>query len=266
VEIRDKILCLNPCLPEELQDLRLSIHYRGHWLRRCVPHEPCRPYLSASLNDTVPNGREADDRAPKQHLLTTHWHTLDVQAMLDKLGSSASGLTPSEAKDRLEQFGPNRLRPPQRHSPLIRLPLQFHNILIYILLVAGLAAVLLQHWIDTGVILGVVVINALIGFIQEGKAEKALEAITRLLSLEATVIRDGKRQSLPAEALVPVMWWCCAQETRSQPTCTSRRSVNCASTKPCSPGNPFRRRRLPRFSPTTPTWATDAAWRSPARW
>jgi magnesium-transporting ATPase (P-type) len=202
----------------------------------------------------------------KQHLLTTHWHTLDVQAMLDKLGSSAAGLTPSEAKDRLEQFGPNRLRPPQRYSPLICLLLQFHNILIYILLVAGLAAALLQHWIDTGVILGVVVINALIGFIQEGKAEKALEAITRLLSLEATVIRDGKRQSLPAEALVPVMWWCCAQETRSQPTCASQRSVNCASTKPCSPGSPSRQRRLPRFSPTTPTWATDAAWRSPARW
>jgi magnesium-transporting ATPase (P-type) len=134
---------------------------------------------------------------------TVHWHTLDGQATLDTLGSSAAGLTPAEAKNRLDQFGPNRLRSPPRQGPLIRLLRQFHNILIYILLVAGLATALLQHWIDTGVILGVVVINALIGFIQEGKAEKALEAITRLLSLEATVMRDGRRQIVPAEALVP---------------------------------------------------------------
>jgi magnesium-transporting ATPase (P-type) len=105
----------------------------------------------------------------KQALLRTHWHTLDIQAALDKLGSSAAGLKSSEAKGRLAQFGPNRLRPPQRHGPLIRLLLQFHNILIYILLAAGLATALLEHWIDTGVILGVVVINALIGFLQEGQ-------------------------------------------------------------------------------------------------
>lgn len=62
---------------------------------------------------------------------------------------------------------------------------------------------MLEHWIDTGVILGVVIVNALIGFIQEGKAEKALEAITQMLSLDATVIRDGKRQTMAAEDLVP---------------------------------------------------------------
>jgi magnesium-transporting ATPase (P-type) len=140
---------------------------------------------------------------PSPDLLATHWHTLDIQAALDKLGSTDKGLKSSEAKDRLKQFGPNRLRPAQRRGPLVRLILQFHNILIYILLGAGLATALLEHWIDTGVILGVVVINALIGFIQEGKAEKALEAITRMLSLEATVIRDGKRQTQPAEDLVP---------------------------------------------------------------
>jgi magnesium-transporting ATPase (P-type) len=133
----------------------------------------------------------------------THWHALDIRATLDRLGSSAAGLTSAEAEDRLRRFGPNRLRPPQRHGPLTRLLLQFHNILIYILLAAGLATALLGHWIDTGVILGVVVINALIGFLQEGKAEKALEAITRMLSLEATVVRDGRRQTVPAEGLVP---------------------------------------------------------------
>jgi magnesium-transporting ATPase (P-type) len=137
------------------------------------------------------------------NLLAPPWHSLDSQATLDKLGSSPEGLKQSEAKDRLKQFGPNLLRPPQRRGPLVRLLLQFHNILIYILLVAGLATALLEHWIDTGVILGVVVINALIGFIQEGKAERALEVITQMLSLEATVIRDGKRQTVAAEDLVP---------------------------------------------------------------
>jgi magnesium-transporting ATPase (P-type) len=138
-----------------------------------------------------------------QDLIITPWHTLEVTSALDQLGTSTSGLESSEATRRLSQYGRNRLRPPQRQGPLIRLLLQFHNILIYILLVAGLATALLQHWIDTGVILGVVVINALIGFLQEGKAEKALEAITHLLSLEATVKRDGKRHTLPAEELVP---------------------------------------------------------------
>ncbi len=136
-------------------------------------------------------------------LRATHWHTLDIQGTLDRLGSTTEGLEFSEAKDRLKQFGPNRPRPARRHGPLVRLLLQFHNVLIYILLVASLATALLEHWIDTAVILGVVVINALIGFIQEGKAEKALEAITRMLPLEATVIRDGKRQTVTAADLVP---------------------------------------------------------------
>jgi magnesium-transporting ATPase (P-type) len=140
---------------------------------------------------------------PTPDLQATSWHAIEIQAVLDKLASTAKGIASSEAKSRLETFGPNRLRPPRRRGPILRLILQFHNILIYILLAAGFATALLEHWIDTGVILGVVVINALIGFIQEGKAEKALEAITQMLSLEATVIRDGKRQTVAAQDLVP---------------------------------------------------------------
>lgn len=71
------------------------------------------------------------------------------------------------------------------------------------LLVSALITGLLRHWIDTGVILGVVLINAIIGFIQEGKAESALEAIRKMLSLEATIVRDGKRMSIFSEELVP---------------------------------------------------------------
>jgi magnesium-transporting ATPase (P-type) len=131
------------------------------------------------------------------------WHALDVERVTSELEATSEGLTEELVKERLDRFGPNRLRPPHRRGPLLRFLMQFHNILIYVLIVAGVATAILQHWIDTGVIFGVVVINALIGFIQEGKAERALEAITRLLSLEATVIRGGRRQTIPAEKLVP---------------------------------------------------------------
>jgi magnesium-transporting ATPase (P-type) len=151
----------------------------------------------------TPNAPSKEVPSSGAELLAIHWHALDSQAALDKLGSTSRGLESAEAKERLQRFGPNRLRPPQRRGPLVRLILQFHNVLIYVLVAAGVATALLEHWIDTGVIVGVVVINALIGFIQEGKAEKALEAITQMLSLEATVLRDGKRQVVPAETLVP---------------------------------------------------------------
>ncbi len=71
------------------------------------------------------------------------------------------------------------------------------------LLAAGVVTAALDHWVDTGVIIGVVVINAMIGFIQEGKAEKALDAIRKMLSLHATVLRGGRRTTVAAEQLVP---------------------------------------------------------------
>ncbi|MBK9118344.1 MAG: cation-transporting P-type ATPase [Phycisphaerales bacterium] len=131
------------------------------------------------------------------------WHTLAPEAALEQLATSLEGLSAEDVAARLRTYGPNRLRPPQRTPAWQRFLQQFHNVLIYILLIAGLATALLQHWIDTGVILAVVVVNALIGFVQEGKAEKALEAISRMLSLNATVVRGGQRQTVPAEDLVP---------------------------------------------------------------
>jgi len=131
------------------------------------------------------------------------WHALDVQTAMQRLASGPEGLSEQEAAARLAKFGPNRLRPPQPRGALVRFLLQFHNILIYVLLGSAVATSLLGHWVDTGVILGVVIVNAIIGFVQEGKAEKALEAIRNMLSLEATVIRDGRRQQIPADRIVP---------------------------------------------------------------
>jgi magnesium-transporting ATPase (P-type) len=132
------------------------------------------------------------------------WHALTVDEAVSRAGSDAArGLTADEARRRLEEFGPNRLPEAERESALLRFLKQFHNVLIYVLLVAAVITALLGEWIDMGVILAVVLINAIIGFIQEGKAEQALEGIRKLLSLEATVIRDGRRQQIAAEELVP---------------------------------------------------------------
>ena len=131
------------------------------------------------------------------------WYAEAVERVLAGLEAGPEGLSDDEARARRERYGPNRLRPPQRRGPLARLLAQFHNVLIYVLLGAAVVTALLGHGLDTGVILGVVLINALIGFIQEGKAESALEAIRDLLSPQATVLRDGRRRVLAAEELVP---------------------------------------------------------------
>ncbi len=134
---------------------------------------------------------------------TSLWHAQTPEQSFAALDGGPDGLSTGEAARRLAEHGPNHLPQPKRRGPLLRLLLQFHNVLIYVLLLAGMVTALLGHWADTGVIVGVVVINALIGFIQEGKAEKALDAIRHMLSQKATVVRDGHRTEVPAEELVP---------------------------------------------------------------
>lgn len=131
------------------------------------------------------------------------WHSIPSQQVIAMVESDRAGISSTEALQRLQRYGPNRLKPPERRGPLLRFLSQFHNLLIYILLGASLVTAWLQHWIDTSVILGVVVINTIIGFIQEGKAEKALDAIRQMLSLQATVLREGKRTQISAEEIVP---------------------------------------------------------------
>jgi len=131
------------------------------------------------------------------------WHRLAADQVFAELNSSPEGLGADEVHLRLVRFGPNQLPEAQARSPLVRLLLQFHNVLIYVLLIAGAVTAVLQHWLDAGVIFGVVLINAAIGFIQEGKAEDALRAIRRMLSPRAMVLRDGRRVNLDAKQLVP---------------------------------------------------------------
>jgi len=132
-----------------------------------------------------------------------NWHALPSADAVKARESGPAGLSAAEAARRLAEYGPNRLTPPKKRGPLVRFLLQFHNVLIYVLLGAAVVTAFLGHWVDTGVILGVVVINALIGFIQEGKAEKSLDAIRKMLSLHAVVVRDGHRQEIDAADLAP---------------------------------------------------------------
>ncbi len=133
----------------------------------------------------------------------TDWHALSAAEALRALASTEQGLGPAEVEARRARYGPNRLPAPKTRGPFIRFVSQFNNVLIYVLLAAGLVTALLAHWVDTGVILGVVVINAIIGYVQEGKAEDAIKAIRTLLSPTAVVVRGGQRATVPAEALVP---------------------------------------------------------------
>ncbi|MDO8437318.1 MAG: cation-transporting P-type ATPase [Nitrosomonadaceae bacterium] len=131
------------------------------------------------------------------------WHNICIDSVLEKLGTTSAGLTRHEAEARLKTHGPNRLPEPPKRSTVIRFLLQFHNILIYVLLGSAVITAVLDHWIDTFVILAVVLANAIIGFIQEGKAEKAMDAIRQMLAPHASVLRSGERHSIEGEKLVP---------------------------------------------------------------
>lgn len=131
------------------------------------------------------------------------WHSVDSGAVLRDFGSDTAGLSEDEARRRLAEFGPNRLPEAARKSALKRLLLQFHNVLIYVLIVAAVLALALGHPIDAAVIFAVVIVNAAIGFIQEGRAEQALEAIRGMIAPKAMVLRGGERRSLPADQVVP---------------------------------------------------------------
>jgi len=122
---------------------------------------------------------------------------------LEALASNRAGLSEDEAGARLEKYGANLLPPPARRGALARFLSQFHNLLIYVLIASAAITAALGHVVDASVIAGVIVINAIVGFIQEGKAEEALEAIRNMLSLSALVVRGGARRTVGAEQLVP---------------------------------------------------------------
>jgi magnesium-transporting ATPase (P-type) len=135
---------------------------------------------------------------------TTAWHAMTVDAAVERLATdTGKGLDAAQAANRLQKYGPNRLPEGKKRGPFMRFLSQFNNILVYVLLGAGFTKLMLNLWVDAAIIFSVVVLNALLGFIQEGKAEKALESIRNMLSAEARTLRGGETRMIPAEDLVP---------------------------------------------------------------
>jgi magnesium-transporting ATPase (P-type) len=129
-------------------------------------------------------------------------YRLSIEDVLKIFESTFNGISAEEASRRLEKYGYNEVEIKKKKSPLLLFLKQFQNLLIYILLVSAIITAFLKHWIDTSVILGVVVINAIIGFIQEQKAIKALESLAKMMVPYAAVLRDGKKTLIPSREVV----------------------------------------------------------------
>ncbi len=128
---------------------------------------------------------------------------MSITEVAERLDSGSGGLDSAEVRERRHRYGPNRLKRAKSRGPIVRFLMQFNNILLYVMMGAAVITALLEHWIDTSVLLAAVIINAIIGFIQEGKAENALDAIRSLLSPRATVVRGGRQRVIDAAELVP---------------------------------------------------------------
>jgi len=132
------------------------------------------------------------------------WHALATAEVIRQLSTDLQrGLDAAEAARRLQEYGPNRLPEGKKRGSFARFLAQFNNILVYVLLAAGFTKLMLNLWVDAAIIFGVVILNSLLGFIQEGKAEKALDSIRNMLSADARTVRGGETRMIPAEQLVP---------------------------------------------------------------
>jgi len=141
---------------------------------------------------------------PSETVTTSEsWHTQSIKTVFGLLATTPDGLSVEDVTDRLVKYGPNRLPELRTRGPLLRFLYQFHNVLIYVLMAASAVTAMLGHWVDASVILAVVLLNAVIGFVQEGKAENALRAIRQMLSPNAMVMRDGRQMTVLAEELLP---------------------------------------------------------------
>lgn len=165
------------------------------------------------------------------------FHALSPAAALAAVQATPDGLSSEEVARRREVYGPNRLPEPPRRSPVLRFLAHFHNVLIYVLLASAAVTALLAHWVDTGVILAVVIVNAIIGFIQEGRAEQAMAR----RSMKRPAARKGSRLGASSTALRSSAKW--ATPASSSPKricgCSARNSATSAvDNQPtaCPPG------------------------------
>jgi Ca2+-transporting ATPase len=132
-----------------------------------------------------------------------HWYQLDMDRIFGDLNTSEHGLADAEVRERLQKFGPNKLAEEEKISRLKILLHQFKSPLIYILLIAAVVTAFLQEYKDTGVIVFILLLNAVVGYVQEYKAEKNVRALKKMVVARARVLRNGKEQEINSEDLVP---------------------------------------------------------------
>ena len=132
-----------------------------------------------------------------------HYSSLTAEQTLKDLNSSKEGLSEAEAKQRLQKYGTNELKKKKKTSPLEIFFRQFTSFIVIILLAATGVSALIGEYLDAVVILIIIVLNGIFGFVQEYKAEKAIEALQKLTALKTKVIRNGKEQEIDSKELVP---------------------------------------------------------------
>ena len=130
-------------------------------------------------------------------------HHKELKDLYKELNTSAKGLTAQEAKERLEKYGPNEIKEKKPISPIKIFLSQFNNFIVYILIAALVISLFVGENVDAIVIAAILILNSIMGFVQEYKAEKAIQALKKMASLKATVIRDGKEQDIDSSQLVP---------------------------------------------------------------
>ena len=132
------------------------------------------------------------------------WHSIEVNDVLKEFNTDAhNGLKENEILERQQKYGKNILTQKKGDGPIKRFFLQFHNSLLYVLIISGFITLFLKQWADCSVIFGVVLVNAIVGFIQESKALKSLEALAKSMTTQAVVMRDGKRMHIDSSEVVP---------------------------------------------------------------
>ncbi len=131
------------------------------------------------------------------------WHAMDAATAMSRLGVSDAGLSPAEVTRRTEQYGLNELKEKPRPTFLQLVIAQLNNFIVILLIAASVISALLGDWLEAAVIMLIVVLNAILGVVQESRAEEALAALKKMAAPESHVLRDGKRISVPARQLLP---------------------------------------------------------------
>jgi Ca2+-transporting ATPase len=126
-----------------------------------------------------------------------HWHSFDLDEVLSGLGAPRQGLSSEEVQKRLDRFGPNELKEKPRATFFQLVLAQLNNFIVILLIVASVISALLGDWIEAGVVMLIVVLNAILGVVQESRAEEALAALKKMAAPESQVLRDGQRVTVP---------------------------------------------------------------------